>query len=128
MRGAGGPVMHIAAFVIPVPEAQREAYLVWARDSAAMLQGLGCLEVVEAWEDHIPTGSRTDFRKAVAAEPGERIVLMWQIWPSRAVMDAAEAAIAQDPRGSEPSEVPFDQRRLILGTFAPILTVGRGAA
>ena len=120
--------MHIAAFVIPVPEAQRAAYLVWARDSAALLRRLGCQEVVEAWEDHISEGSRTDFRKAVAAEPGEKIVLMWQIWPSRAVMEAAEAAIAEDPRGSDPAAVPFDQRRLILGTFAPILTMGRDGA
>lgn len=115
--------MHIAAFVIPVPEDRREAYLNWARESAAILLDLGCLELVEAWEDEVPTGSRTDFRKAVAAEPGEKIVVMWQVWPSKHVMLAAEAAIADNPRGGDPAEVPFDQRRLILGGFAPILVV-----
>ncbi|MEW2913777.1 DUF1428 domain-containing protein [Leisingera sp. JC11] len=117
--------MYVAGFVIPVPETNLEAYKAWAKASAALFREYGCLEIVDAWEDNVPDGQQTDFRRAVAARPDEKIVLSWQVWPSRAEMEEAEARIAKDTRFDIPVEIPFDHRRLILGAFTPIHTLGR---
>ena len=117
--------MYVAGFVIPVPADKMEAYRKWAESSAAFFQEFGCLEIVEAWEDFVPAGKLTDFRRAVAATEGEKIVFSWQIWPSKEALDAAEEKMHQDPRMEITGDIPFDAKRMILGCFAPIFTMGR---
>lgn len=117
--------MYVAGFVIPVPEDKKQAYRQWAKRSAQLLRELGCLEIVESWEDNVPAGQSTDFRRAVDAKSGEKIVFSWQIWPDRACVDAAEARMREDDRFAIPDDIPFDPRRLILGGFKPICTMGR---
>jgi uncharacterized protein YbaA (DUF1428 family) len=73
----------------------------------------------------VPDGSQTDFRKAVAARPGEKIVFTWQVWPDRESFQAAEARMHEDPRMDAAGDPPFDARRLILGCFQPIAVMGR---
>lgn len=117
--------MYVAGLVIPVPGDAMEAYRAWAQTSAAFFKEYGCLEIVECWEDLVPEGKQTDFRKAVAARPGEKIVFTWQVWPDKASFYAAEEQMHQDPRMDATREPPFDASRLILGCFAPIFTMGR---
>ena len=102
-----------------------EAYRRWAENGAALFKEYGCLEIVESWEDNVPSGRLTDFRRAVAAEPGEKIVFSWQVWPDKATLAAAEAKMHDDKRFEMPREIPFDPKRLILGCFKPIHTMGR---
>jgi uncharacterized protein YbaA (DUF1428 family) len=118
--------MYIAGLVIPVPQEKMEAYRQWAENGAAIFRTYGCLEVVEAWEDHVPDGQQTDFRRAVAAKEGEKIVFAWQIRPDKESLDAAESRMHEDGVLDVAGEIPFDARRLILGCFAPICTMGRG--
>ena len=120
--------MYITSLVIPVPEQNMDAYRKWAQMSAAFFKEYGCLEIVEAWEDFIPDGKTTDFRKAVSAKPGEKIVLTWQIWKDKATFEAAEHKMHDDPRMDAAGDPPFDAKRLILGCFTPILTMGRDGA
>jgi uncharacterized protein YbaA (DUF1428 family) len=117
--------MYIAGLVIPVPEDKMEAYRKWAENGAQIFKEYGCLEIVESWEDHVPDGKQTDFRRAVAAKPGEKIVFSWQIWPDRESFYTAEAKMHKDERLNTAGEPPFDARRLILGCFAPIFSMGR---
>ena len=117
--------MYVCGLVIPVPEENLERYRAWAETSAAFFRDYGCLEVVESWEDVIPTGQHTDFRRAVAAKPGEKIVLAWQIWPDKETFYAAEAKMHEDGRLDTAGEPPFDARRLILGCFQPVFSMGR---
>jgi len=117
--------MYIAGFVIPVPEDKMEAYRRWAETGAALFRDYGCLEIVEAWEDNVPTGRYTDFRRAVDAKDGERIVFSWQVWPDKATLEAAEARMRDDVRFEVPGDIPFDPKRLILGCFKPIYAMGR---
>ncbi len=117
--------MYVAGFVIPVPQEKLEAYRVWAEKSAAIFKEYGCIEIVEAWEDNVPDGKQTDFRRAVAAKPGEKIVFAWQVWPDKATLDAVEAKMREDARFEIAGEIPFDAKRLILGCFTPILAMGR---
>jgi len=117
--------MYVAGLVIPVPEEKREAYRRWAENGAKIFRDYGCLEIVESWEDNVPDGKRTDFRRAVDARDGEKIVFTWQVWPDKASFDAAEAKMHEDGRLEVSGEIPFDARRLILGCFAPIHVMGR---
>ena len=120
--------MYVSGLVIPVPEDKLEAYRRWAENGARIFKAYGCLEIVESWEDFVPDGSQTDFRKAVAARPGEKIVFTWQIWPDKASFYAAEEKMHQDGSLDTEGEPPFDARRLILGCFSPIFTMGRAPA
>lgn len=75
--------MYVASLVIPVLEDQMEAYRRWAETGAQIFKDYGCLEIVECWEDFVPDGKQTDFRRAVAAEPGEKIVFTGRSGPTR---------------------------------------------
>ncbi|MBB6250979.1 DUF1428 domain-containing protein [Nitrospirillum iridis] len=115
--------MYIVGIVIPVPEDKKEAYRRWAENGASLFKEYGCLEIVESWEDNVPDGKLTDFRRAVAAQPGEKIVYSWQIWPDKATLEAVEAKMREDTRFDMPGDVPFDPKRLIYGCFTPLHTM-----
>ena len=117
--------MYVAGFVIPVPADKLEAYRKWAENGAALFQEYGCIEIVDSWEDKVPVGKYTDFRRAVDAKDGEKIVFSWQVWPDKATLDAAEARMHEDPRFEVSGEIPFDPKRLILGCFEAIHMMGR---
>jgi uncharacterized protein YbaA (DUF1428 family) len=112
--------------VIPVPEDKQDAYRRWAENGAAIFKRYGCLEIVESWEDFVPDGKHTDFRKAVDAKTGEKIVFTYQIWPNKESLDAAETRMHEDGALDFDGEIPFDASRLILGCFKPISVMGRG--
>ncbi len=118
--------MYVAGLVIPVPADKMDAYRDWARMSAQIFKDYGCLEVVDSWEDFVPDGQHTDFRRAVAAEPGEKIVFSWQIWPDKESFVAAENKMHEDGRLDTGGAPPFDAKRLILGCFQPVFSMGRG--
>ena len=117
--------MYIAGFVIPVPRDKKAEYRNWARNGAQIFKEYGCLEIVESWEDNVPDGEQTDFRRAVDARPGEEIVFSWQVWPDKSTVESAEAKMRQDPRFEVSGEIPFDPKRLIYGCFRPISVFGR---
>ena len=117
--------MYVAGLVIPVSEDKLEAYQRWAENSARIFKDHGCLEIVESWEDFVPDGKQTDFRKAVAAKAGEKIVFTWQVWPDKASFEAAENKMHEDGVLDGSGEPPFDASRLILGCFQPVFSMGR---
>lgn len=117
--------MYIVGFVIPVPKEKRAAYETWSKRAADLLMEYGCIEVLEAWEDNVPNGKYTDFRKAVDLKDDECVVFTWQKWPDKESVEAVEKAMSEDPRFDPPEGIPFDQQRLIMGCFAPITHLNR---
>jgi uncharacterized protein YbaA (DUF1428 family) len=117
--------MYVCGLVIPVPAEKMDAYRAWAENGARIFKSCGCLEIVESWEDCVPEGKRTDFRRAVDANEGEKIVFAWQIWPDKESLDRAEERTHADNALDVSGEIPFDPGRMILGCFAPIATMGR---
>src|SRR5579872_6500837 len=117
--------MYVCGMVLAVPEDKLEAYRSWAENGAKIFKRHGCLEIVESWEDFVPDGQHTDFRKAVAAKPGEKIVFTWQIWPDRESLNAAETKMHEDGSLDTATQPPFDAGRLILGCFQPLAVMGR---
>jgi uncharacterized protein YbaA (DUF1428 family) len=120
--------MYVTCFVIPVPEDRLDDYRQWAKMSAEVLKDYGCIEVVESIGDVVPIGKQTDYRRAVDAKDGEKIVVAWKIWPDKASLEAGEARLHESGRLDGAGEPPFDAKRLIVGCFEPIFTFGRDDA
>ena len=116
---------YIDGFVIPVAPGKKEAYREMAAKAATIFQEYGALQIVEAWEDDVPHGKVTDFRRAVQAHEGESIVFSWILWPSREARDEGNKKAMADPRMQPTgSDVPFDMQRMIFGGFTPIVETG----
>jgi len=112
-------------FVAPVPEANRDAYRKHAAGFAALLDDFGIERQVEAWQDDVPEGKVTDFRKAVNAGDGEAIVLSWFEYPSKQVRQSAHEKIRNDPRMKQMAEsMPFDGKRMIISGFDALVEQG----
>lgn len=114
--------MYVQAFLLAVPEGNKDAYHAMAEKGWDFFKSFGAVEMVENWEDDVTDGKVTDFRKATKAEAGEKIVFSWIIWPDRATCDAAALKMHEDPELAEAfGEMPFDGMRMMWGGFAPIL-------
>jgi uncharacterized protein YbaA (DUF1428 family) len=116
---------YFEGFIVPVPESNKAAYEKHATEFAPIIQEVGVRRMVESWENDVPDGKVTDFRKAVDAKPDEKIVFSFFEYPSRAERDAANQKFMSDPRMAEMgSNMPFDGKRMIMGGFDAIVEEG----
>lgn len=121
---------YIDGFVIAVPKANKQKFIEHARTGDSVFQDLGAKRILECWEDDVPNGKVTDFRRAVQATEDEAVVFSWIEWPDKATRDAAmskmEELMKTDPRmNPEKNPMPFDGKRMIYGGFAPVVTLER---
>ncbi|MEL6734383.1 MAG: DUF1428 domain-containing protein [Pseudomonadota bacterium] len=113
---------YVECFVAPVPASHKEDYIAHASKAAEIFRAHGAVRVVENWESEIPDGELTSFPLAVRRGEGEKIVLGWVEWPSRAARDEGmKAAMAQMQEEMRDMPMPFDGKRLIFGGFDTIL-------
>ena len=116
---------YFEGFVVPVPEANRDAYRKHAADAAPLFQEFGVKRMVEAWDSDVSEGKVTDFRMAVDAKPDEKVVFSWFEYPSKGDRDAANEKMMNDPRMKEMGAgMPFDGKRMIMGGFDAIVEEG----
>jgi uncharacterized protein YbaA (DUF1428 family) len=116
---------YFEGFVVPVPEANKDAYRKSAADAAPIFQEFGVKRHFEAWDSDVPEGKVTDFRKAVDAKPDEKVVFSWFEYPDRATRDAANEKMRSDERMKElGANMPFDGKRMIMGGFDAIVEEG----
>lgn len=120
--GAPRPGGYVDSFVVAVKRDRRDAFLDIARTCDPIFIEHGANWIMETWGVDIPVGKRTDFRRAVQAEPDEEVVFSWVQWPDRAARDAGNQKIMNDPRMAA-HEMPFDGKRLIFGGFVPVVEV-----
>ena len=112
--------MYVNAYVFAVPEDKKDEYLHKAKLFAEIAKDFGVLEIFENWELEAPDGKTTDYRRAVKAEPGEKIVVSWMIWPDRETGARAHKGMFTDPRVEQIGSMPVNNQRMILGGFEPI--------
>jgi uncharacterized protein YbaA (DUF1428 family) len=116
---------YIEGFIVPVPEANKEAYRKSAADAAPIFKEFGVARHIEAWDSDVPEGKVTDFRKAVDAKSDEKVVFSWFEYPDKATRDAANERMKTDERMKElGSNMPFDAKRMIFGGFETIVEEG----
>ena len=113
--------MYVNTYLLSVPEDRKEDYVRVANIFADVAKDYGALEIAENWELEVPDGEHTDYRKAVKANPGEKIVMSWVIWPDREAGAKAHKAMFEDPRMKDMADMPFDGKHMILGGFEPLL-------
>ncbi|KAB7646227.1 DUF1428 domain-containing protein [Polymorphobacter fuscus] len=119
---------YIDGFVIAVPTANRQAFIDHAARADPVFIEKGATRIFECWEDDVPDGKVTDFRRAVQATPEESVVFSWIEWPDKATRDAAMAWMMDesmsDPR-MDPAvnPMPFDAKRMIFGGFTPVVVL-----
>jgi len=114
--------MYVNGYILSVPEGKKDAYVAATKIFAEIAKDFGALEIFENWELEVPDGEQTDFRRAVKALPGEKIVFSWVVWPDRKTGDIAHKGMWVDPRMKDMGEMPVDGKRMIMGGFEPILT------
>ena len=116
---------YIAGFVSPVPTANKDKYKKFAEDSVAMFRGHGVTRIMEAWDDQVPEGEVTDFRRAVDARDDEVVVFSWQEFADKAAWEVASQAIMHDPAMKAMIDnVPYDGLRMIYGGFDGLYEFG----
>ena len=112
-------------FIVPVPEANKDAYRKSAADAAPIFKEFGVNRHVEAWDSDVSEGKVTDFRMAVNAKPDEKVVFSWFEYPDKATRDAANEKMRNDERMKAFGEsMPFDGKRMVYGGFEPIVEEG----
>ncbi len=114
--------MYINSYLLSVPSEHKDEYLRIAKIVAEVAKDFGALEIFENWELEVPDGEYTDYRKAVKAKPGEKIVLAWNVWPDRETGAKAHKGMYNDPRMLDIGEMPFDGKYMIMGGFEPLLS------
>ena len=114
---------YIHGFLVPVPDANKEAYREMARIGATVFKENGAISVVEAWADDVPDGKVTSFPMAVKLAAGESVVFSWIVWPDKATAEAGMKKSMEDDRFKVygPNNMPFDGMRMMWGGFAPIV-------
>jgi uncharacterized protein YbaA (DUF1428 family) len=119
--GPGGTPGYVDGIVLPVPAANRDSYVAYARWVNDIFVEHGALRVVEGWGDDLMEGKQTDFHKASHRKEDETVVFSWVEWPSKGVRDAAWGKLMGDERLTDTSDRPFDGARMMFGGFVPIV-------
>ena len=116
---------YISGFVIPVPTGNKDKYKDMVDRSASLFKGYGVLRLMEAWDDDVPDGEVTDFRRAVEARDDEVVVFSWHEYPDKATADAANTRMMSDPAMEAMGrDMPFDGARMIYGGFEGLFERG----
>ncbi len=94
-EGSGGGT-YTDGIVVPVPEANRDAYRDLAATNAKVFIEHGATRVIETLADDVDHGQVTDFYRAVQAKDGETVAFSFIQWPDKATRDQAWQKIMED--------------------------------
>ena len=111
---------YIDGFVIAVPTANKQKFIEHAKDTDSIFLDHGATRILECWDDDVPVGKVTDFRRAVQAKDDETVVFSWIEYPDKATRDAANEKMSADSEAMQ-MEMPFDASRMFWGGFEPVL-------
>jgi len=111
----------VDGFVIPIRKQNLAAYRRLALAASKVWRDHGALEYREcAGEDIKAAGG---FPKQFKLKRGETVIFAWIVYKSRVHRDRVNAKVLKDPRitGVDPTTMPFDMRRMLMGGFTTIV-------
>ncbi len=109
---------YVDCFIIPVPKKNLKTYRAMAKVSAKAWIKAGALEYVETFSDDATKGKVTSFPRSVKLKAGEKIVLGYAVYKSRAHRNIVMAKVHKDESLMKFWEnMPFDGMRMIWGGF-----------
>ena len=114
--------LYVDGYVLPIPVANKAAYLKMARKAAKVWIEHGALEVNECMADDVKPGKLTSFPQAVKLKEGEAVWFSWIVYKSRKDRDRINALVMADPRLAammDPKKPSFDGKRMFWGGFKP---------
>ncbi len=113
---------YVNGAVIPVPTANKDAYIAKSSEMAAIFKDHGAMQVVDCWGADVPDGKVTSFPMAVKCEPDETVVFSWITWPSKQAADEGMQKAMSDDRMAA-GAMPFDTKRMIFAGFDMVVDV-----
>ncbi len=114
---------YINAFIIPVPKKSLKAYETMAKKSAKIWRKCGALEYVETIGDDVPKGKTTSFPRSVKLKGGEKVVVGYTVFKSKAHADKVMAKVMNDKEIRKMwDNMPFDGMRMVFGGFKTLVS------
>jgi len=113
---------YVDGFVLAVKKSKIEAYKALTAICEPIWREYGAIEYVECVGDDTPYGELTSFPRAVMAAEDEVVIFSWIIYPDKAIRDACNKKVMEDPRltATMATDV-FDGKRMIYGGFVPVM-------
>ncbi len=120
---------YIDGFVLAVPTAKKQEFIEHADFVDRLIMDFGAKRILECWDDDVPDGEVTDFRRAVQAKEDESVVFAWVEWPDKETRDSGMKRMRQHAASDErwdPEKYPppFDGKRMVWGGFKPVVELG----
>jgi uncharacterized protein YbaA (DUF1428 family) len=115
---------YVDGFVLPVPASRLAEYRKLARRAGKVWIEHGALAYTECVADDVKPGKLTSFPQAVKLKGDETVIFAWIVYPSRKARDNINARVMADPRLAkmvDPTDLPFDGKRMFWGGFKPIV-------
>ena len=117
---------YVDGFIVAVPRKNLKAYQKISKKAGKVCRDHGALEYVESVADDVKKGKQTSFPQAVKLRKGEVVVFSWITYKSRGARDRILKKVMKDKRLADmmdPSNMPFDGKRMIFGGFKMIVEV-----
>jgi len=111
---------YVDGFVLAVKKDRLEDYKKMAAKGRDVWMANGATSYVEAIADDVPYGDLTSFPRAVMAQDDEVVVFSYITYPDKETRDAC-MKVVMETMEMDPSEMPFDGKRMIFGGFKPFI-------
>jgi uncharacterized protein YbaA (DUF1428 family) len=107
---------YVDGFVIVLPKKNKKAYEKMAKGGARSWMKHGALQYFEAIGDDLSPPFGKSFKKLLKLKPSETAVFSFIVFKSRKHRDQVNAKVMAE-MGSDPGEMPFDDKRMSYGGF-----------
>jgi uncharacterized protein YbaA (DUF1428 family) len=116
---------YVDGFIVPLPKKKVKEYTRIAKVASKVWKDHGALEYIEAIADDVKPGKWTSFPQSVKLKKDEVVVFSYVVYKSRAARDKCMKKVMADERLAkmmqDPSQMPFDGKRMIWGGFKTIV-------
>ena len=122
---------YVDGLVVPVPKAKLSDYKKLAQLACEVWLEHGALDYREWIAEDVKPGKLTSFPQAVQLKDDEVISLSWVVYKNKEDRDRIAKAVMDDPQLKEtmgdPSNMPFDGKRMFWGGFRTFLGLSAGS-